>query len=336
MLYTDINFRAFVAFGGSNVTYDSFIPIPEIDRQDADISLFFLASNDIYYLGPVSDPLYSANIQVDDHWEADYYATVLGCIDQFQLCNPSNYHCTSETSMTSAMDGISKLNFTSRQEHTAYRLSAASTYLTMFNNVDGRGISALQASATLWERSQIALPNNQWMIEVSSWMAVSMARLQQSVVEYAAGPSIMPPGSQIISDNSPEGIAACRGQKIRSSTGIISFSMLGIAIILIVGWIFIVTSLVMSTVVKFLRRTFRKGEHKPLHWVLDDTFQMQRLAYEEAGQGTWTGGSSAIPVTAPGDRIGLPKGADRHHPRLSKPLEKTNSDASDALLETVV
>lgn len=159
-----------------------------------------------------------------------------------------------------------------------------------------------------------------------------MARLQQNVVEYVVGPSMVPPGSKVFNEHTPQEIASCRGQKIRSWSGTMSFSMLGVAIILIVGLIFIVTGLVIDTIVEFLRRTFRKGEHKPLHWVLDDTFQMQRLAYEEAGQGTWTGGSSAIPVTAPGDRIGLPKGADRHHPRLSKPLEKTNGDAADAPL----
>lgn len=168
MLHTDLDFRAVMSLGGYNGTDRVFIPIPELDRQDADVSLFFLAANDIWYTRPVSDPLYSANIPVNDFWEADYYVTILGCIDQFQLCNPSNHYCISETSSKSAMDGIPKLNFTSRQEFTAQRLTLVVSDLTMYNIVQGRGINALQASATLFERFQMALPNNQWMIEISS------------------------------------------------------------------------------------------------------------------------------------------------------------------------
>jgi hypothetical protein len=70
-------------------------PIPEFSRSDADISLFFLAPNNVFYIYPNSDPMFSANIETNFthpsalesgnitqvYWEADYFIYVMGCTD---------------------------------------------------------------------------------------------------------------------------------------------------------------------------------------------------------------------------------------------------------------
>ena len=55
-----------------------------------------------------------------------------------------------------------------------------------------------------------------------------------------------------------------------------------------------------------------------MQWTLDGKLQLQRLAYEEAGQGHWNGGASSVPVTRKNDLLGIPEGVDTTHPRLGR------------------
>lgn len=153
------------------------------------------------------------------------------------------------------------------------------------------------------------------MTEVSTWFAVSMAKLQQKVIEYATGPDYIPDGMYL---RRPVELQEkmCKNQIVMSSSGTISFSVLGIAIILILGAALIITSLLLPSVIGLLRTWLRWKQYKSLQWTLDEKLQLQRLAYEEAGQGHWRGGASSVPVTRENDLIGIPEGVDLTHPRL--------------------
>lgn len=152
-----------------------------------------------------------------------------------------------------------------------------------------------------------------------------MAKLQQLVVQYATGPAYVPEGYTIIGPLSKEEKDLCNNQIIRSTSGVISFSVLGIAIILIVGTVLIVTSLLLDTVIPFMRRKTDWNEYKSLHWVLDGTLQLQRLAYEEAGQGQWSGGAGSVPILLNSAKIGLPRNVNMAHPRLSHKAEQAGT-----------
>ena len=200
---------------------------------------------------------------------------------------------------------------------TALRLDLITEYLTTYYSVNSRGANALRASETVNGLDQIFLPNNQWMIEVSTWFAVSMAKLQQRVISYATGPGYIPDAMYL---SRPVEIEEkmCKNQIVRSSSGTISFSVLGLAIIVIIGAALISTSIVLSTVVGILRRWLKWKEYKGLQWTLDEKLQLQRLAYEEAGQGHWSGGADSVPLMKNGDLIGVPEGVDTTHPRLGR------------------
>lgn len=79
-----------------------------------------------------------------------------------------------------------------------------------------------------------------------------MAKLQQLALQYATGPFIVPDASFIVRPANADEQAACDSQKMRSPAGTISFSVIGIAIILIVGAISVFTNLVLDTVVGFV------------------------------------------------------------------------------------
>lgn len=49
---------------------------------------------------------------------------------------------------------------------------------------------------------------------------------------------------------------------------------------------------------------------------MDETLQLQRLAHEELGLGTWTGCDKDVPVTARFERLGVLDVTERTHPRL--------------------
>lgn len=157
------------------------------------------------------------------------------------------------------------------------------------------------------------------MIEVDSWFAVGMAKLQQLVVQYAAGSSVVLDGTYVEKPRDAIGKAMCRAQKVRNGAGgNISFSVVGVGIILVVGTALIVMNLFLDIFVGFLQRKLGVlgGDYKRLSWVVDDKLQLQRMAYEEVGMGVWRGGADAVPVTRLGDRFALPREVDSQHPRL--------------------
>ena len=82
----------------------------------------------------------------------------------------------------------------------------------------------------------------------------------------------------------------------------------------------------------FIRRKLHWKDHKTLQWTLDEKLQLQRLAYEEAGQGRWSGGTNAVPVTAMGDKFGMPGGVDKAHPRLGR-VDRQSTTHGDGVPE---
>ena len=212
-----------------------------------------------------------------------------------------------------------KLDFNEAQFGTAIRMSLALGPMNTYNSVVSRGANALLASESLYDNFQIALPPTQWMTEVSNWFAVSMAKLQQKTIEFATGPEYIPKGAQWTSLGHGDKYQArlCKNQKIRTFNDTTSFSVLGVAIILVVGSILILTNLILEPILGFIRKTLKWKDYKSLQWTVDGKLQLQRLAYEGAGQGQWSGGSSSVPVTRRGDLLGMPVGVDKRHPRFN-------------------
>ncbi|CAD6580761.1 MAG: hypothetical protein ASARMPRED_000319 [Alectoria sarmentosa] len=315
-----------VYFAGAST--NAWKPVDALNRTDADVSLFLLAPNSVFYEAPVTDPFYAATapsqpINLDGsnltYYTSNQLVYALACTDQHQYCNPTNKQCTPLTSVTLASHSVreNKISLNQAQMVTVSRLDLITYFLTTFYSVHSRGANALRASETVNDLDQVALPNNQWMTEVSSWFAVSMAKLQQRVIQYATGPGYIPDGMYLSKPTKMQE-KMCKNQFVKSSRGTISFSVLGLAIILILGATLISTSLMLATVMEFLRQWLKWKDYKSLQWTLDGKLQLQRLAYEEAGQGHWSGGANSVTLMKKGDLIGVPEGVDTKHPRLGR------------------
>lgn len=166
------------------------------------------------------------------------------------------------------------------------------------------------------------------MIEVESWFATGLARLQQSVVQYATGSPNVIEGAYISKPTEAFSQMMCDNQQVRSTNNAMNFSTLGVVIILIVGGLLITTSLILDTLVGFIQRKRNMRDYQRVQWALDEKLQLQRLAYEEAGMGTWSGGTSVVPVTKFGEKFGMPPDVDRDHPRIGRKGTGSNADPS--------
>ncbi|KAI9812584.1 MAG: hypothetical protein M1827_004573 [Pycnora praestabilis] len=334
-----------VAFAGAymsaGVDESTFNPIPQLNRTDGDVNLVFLSSNALY-TQPVDDPIFYAQQKTNDsqgdgvfYYVADLQepTTVLACVEQHQVCNPalpSKTGCTSLTGILLVNDLLSSLDLNDRQLATVELLRQALGSNLVNDVTQTLETSSLLATNTLSGIVSAGLPKNQWTIEVSNWFAIVMANSQRLVVEYATGPSNLAYMKYVQEPTTTEGQTMCTNMKIRS-TGHISFSILALAVVFAIGIVIIGISIVLDSVVGYIQNWKKKGEYRRMNWILDGTLQLQRMAYEGNGLGTWQNCADEIPVTKLGERFRLPLGYDREHPTLGTPADNRSVEMNPFL-----
>jgi hypothetical protein len=76
--------------------YSAFEPIPELNRTDADVTVWVL-HNRVSYTDTVLDPWFKSttnfSLGTANLWRADMTLAVLGCTEQYQFCN-TDQKCT--------------------------------------------------------------------------------------------------------------------------------------------------------------------------------------------------------------------------------------------------
>lgn len=254
----------------------------------------------------------------------------MACADQYQYCNGDdgdndNTKCTPLTGYDQAWASLnsSAMGLNDAQYTVASRIALSSRALSTFHSIGGRGAQALRAQDTIYDRvQQIPLPDDQWKVELQSWFAVSMARLQHAMVEYAApstSKEAMPVGAYLQEPLDAASHAMCNSQKVSLEGETVSFSVLGVAVILAVGTAVVLIYLLLQPLVGWIQRRMKLGEYRRVRWVMDDKMQVQRMAFEEAGMGgTWTNLDGSVPVTQGRDVFGDLSDVDFNAPRLGK------------------
>ena len=144
-----------IYFPGGPPVWD---PIAPFKRTDADVSLHFLAQTNVVYTRPVHDPLFSATtaMPMSDNltmWLPDRNVSVLGCIDQYRICNSHHGACTPLSGVIALEDAITKIGLNDAQLATAFRLHNAAqrspTWLNGFH-LGADGMFSLSTSRTLY------------------------------------------------------------------------------------------------------------------------------------------------------------------------------------------
>lgn len=125
-------------------------------------------------------------------------------------------------------------------------------------------------------------------------------------------------------------------QKI-TSDAYVSFSMFGLCFMFTMGILAIAASLTAEPILSCLDRRAGRHRYSHLEWRSNGVLQLQRLAYEGAGTGTWTRTTECVPLTKPDEYLALLDASDPGHTRLVAPVasskvlssRKTSSDADD-------
>jgi len=338
---------ALTASAGTAQVTGTFEPVPALNTTDADLSLLFIAANSVYYSEPCGDPIFSANTYYSSNtsnvflegYYPDYWVSVLGCSEQYRICNPNTNQCTPSQGLMQLSRAFDEneggLDINVLQNAVANRLLRVLQVSNVYYATFARLGAALQASETLSTLSQRYLPPNQWHIEVGSWFDAGLARLQQRTQEYATGPANVQRGSYVLAPD-PSLLAdipyraMCYSQLVNDSSDTMSFSVLGMGILFGVGAMIVFTSLTIDTIVGWIQLKLQKGLHARTEWLVNDKLEMQRLLFEEMKLGQWDD-SKRLPVTFKGQSfVGV---ADRHLNGMLKGQADHEDGATAELVE---
>ncbi|KAI1364789.1 hypothetical protein F5Y08DRAFT_353259 [Xylaria arbuscula] len=319
-------------------------------RNDADLVLIFLSGDGVvfsqysddewYYLNP--DPI-TIFLDGPSTVPTRLYiptepASPLGCTSQYQFCNtaiPGTSGCGPLASLRDAIAGASPLfdityaefqNNSVRGETAARFLYFTNMYFSsaaanIGDILEHLGATALTSQRSLQAFIQGPIASNQWQQDVAHWWDISMAIQQSQSLDQAYSPDdpeILP---LRFNYSAPEFKKLCTNQKIRT-TAYASFSMFGLSFTATVGLLLTLISYLLEPISGWLHK--RKGYNKYPHleWTTNSTLQLQRLAHEELGFGTWSEGTETIPVTKPGQLLGSLDISDPKHPVLCRPTDE--------------
>ena len=305
-------------------------------REDADVTLAFLSANSIPYIAPVDDHWYSAHsnpydvvvdaIELGDTaggnatgtiFFRDRAVSVLACTEQFQICAPgSTPECTSLTGSDLVYDSVANLTLNDAQSATL-NVFSGNFENGIYNFILLLGPSALLAKNSKFGSVQGLLPSNQWILEVESWNQILLANFQRLVLEYATGPSDPVVLPLLVPPNGTYEEQLCHNQRARSRQAQ-NFSVLAIGIIIGLGLLITCIDLGLHRLTSYIQHEKDLKDYRRLVWKSDGLLQLQRMAYEEAGLGTWERCTKHTPVTAQGQTLALLDVDDPEHPRLRR------------------
>ncbi|KAI0435284.1 hypothetical protein F5Y09DRAFT_349536 [Xylaria sp. FL1042] len=329
-------------------------PQTGLRRPDADIFLIFLSGNGVQTASPTNDSWYRSNVpsvhQIAEEgrdgvaiaYVPEEAGSPLGCASQVQVCKgPSgeNNSCTVLGSTTDAWTGAAALFGVKETNLSEYQSfdpliamyaddEDASRYFWLagiYANYPSAitqpilklGYQSLDSYKNYFSGVQGQLEDDQWKLDVTSWWNISMALQQASFVDSAFGPTY--PGIYQLKQNATNAgqKSICQNQKILS-TRYTSVSLFGLYFTYIIGVLIIIISFVLEPILSCAQKRWKYQEYENLEWISNETLHLQRLAYDECGQGTWSNCTESIPVTDADEFLGPLDVTDLEHPKLNK------------------
>ncbi|KAF3035270.1 hypothetical protein E8E11_003585 [Didymella keratinophila] len=318
-------------------------PIQQLSLSNGSLSLLFLDASDIVYYNSTEDPWFSATTSAADSflsWSkarrpfiADEPVGVMGCAVRRFYCNPALPEAAT------CVDGFAEYNKTQdtitkiwpdvREQSKMRAIISALTnrgvgYLDLHYAIPS--VPTLLARNTVLGNLQTApLPIDHWKDEREYLFQASLADMQSAVVEHARGLDL---GQGIFCNNATSCYRSCKSQKIRSSSHY-SFSAWTLGTVVIAGCILILISTFAEELLGFLIRVPKFQTKKLIYslaeWQAGSTLQLQRLAHKSLGLGHWARTDEAIPVTQPGELLGVLDITNIKHARIIAQSEELNA-----------
>ncbi|GKT43472.1 uncharacterized protein ColSpa_03653 [Colletotrichum spaethianum] len=291
-------------------------PIDALALDHRDVTLLFIAPNSVIHLEPNNDPVFGANIPIelgdgDVAYRPDRYVSPIACVDRHRICNPNNGVCTAPRGGTETIRsargqdiGLNAVQLASVDRIGFY--FAASTFNHL---IWTRTQSFLKAQELVADLTQMALPSNQWQIEMESLFAENLAKLQHYMLEYVSGPSLAVRGTvgkawettEVFSEAEEDYQLAhegmCHKQRIKDSQGTINFSVVGLSLLLGLGTVFVAFSYLLEFITQCFQKVTGLGIEKAKRWERDENLQVMRMLFELKDAGVWKGSTDSFPTT---------------------------------------
>ncbi|KAI0543935.1 hypothetical protein F4679DRAFT_76121 [Xylaria curta] len=358
VLFTDINYKlnAVVAVVKNRTLLDNnpdFLPLDVLSRANADTYLIFLSGNGVVFSEHTDDIWYNVSKMATDVpitqvgeavTERVYFprapASPLACADQHQFCTTDHpTGCSPLASMRDAVASAALLfnttydeiaNSTAATEKAARFTYFANPFFALSRHVAGvlgqLGPRALLSQQNLLVGFQGPLASNQWQLDVAHWWDISMAVAQALYLDssYGLGDPALEKSRQ--NYTTPEFDNVCQNQKIKN-TAYTSLSIFGLVLTYLAGFLLVVISYLVEPTSAWLQKRGSYWQYKHLEWTTNSTLQLQRLAHEGIGQGTWSKGAETIPSTKKDEYLGLLDISNLEHPML-RPIDKQEDSPS--------
>lgn len=194
------------------------MPKPELQRPDGDLELMFLSGNGVHFDKKMADEWYRATVpstkaQIStlkdpiDLYDFETAASPMGCVRQWQWCNPSlppDRACGPLASYYDAYVGAAPLFGITAEEMGRDRPSAADPRGSAVNWADmilrsnpqqlndfvlyARS-GALASKGLVFSAVALGLPDDQWKRDVVKWWNMVMATWQMAYVSVVRGPN---------------------------------------------------------------------------------------------------------------------------------------------------
>ncbi|KAI1734566.1 hypothetical protein F4680DRAFT_453841 [Xylaria scruposa] len=325
-----------------------FEPIKPLFRDDADTYIIFLLGNGVQYTLPAADAWYQvaatpsrgSSVSTDTVSPNTVYlpsqpASPLACADQYQFCNtalPEDRRCGPLASLVDAISeaaplfgtqyfdyftsgpgaGNAKTESEARFNYFASRFGTRTSINILLTQLGSMG---LISQRNLLGGLQGPLAPNQWQLDISHLWNISMALQQIALVDMAYGPTDPGTLQTWINFTSPALQEICDSQKIHS-TAYGSFSIFGLFLTLLLGFLVTLISYLLEPVSSYLCKKRGYDEYAHLEWTTNATLQLQRLAHDEVGSGTWSQCLRRIPHTKANELLACLDITDPAHPVL--------------------
>jgi hypothetical protein len=270
----------------------------------------------------IKDPWFSANRpfqnvegKSDKYYLRDDPGRVVGCYSRMQYCNPdasSDRKCTelgARLPMTDSADALWQ-NDVQKSLFGWFIKGGDRQVYTPSSFLDGEALLASRGT------EEAAFPDNQWELEFEHWFQYILASKQRAMVELAVGPTNPTIRRHYIHPNTTSKKLECRSQKFRSEA-YTSFSVLGLFIILITSFFVILLSELLPWLTT--RKQLKHSPFKSIEWTMNETLQLQRLAHEGIGAGTWRRACSDYPITKDDQTPATLDITNRAHPKFIPP-----------------
>ncbi|KAH8731499.1 hypothetical protein GQ44DRAFT_604872 [Phaeosphaeriaceae sp. PMI808] len=283
-----------------------FNPISDFHLTDADVTLLSIF-NKARYNGKVDDALFNAQVPIDggEQWFSPTTdLDILGCTEQYQFCNTQKQKCTNLTGLYATQNSINRgdLALSKRQMATFSVMWQAGWAMSLQWAVKILSSRVLLAQEWLFTSTSIGsswLPGDQWQQEAFNIHNLSLSIFQHRVNQHSTPETFeirqgVNASKLIDTPTDPDVLALCERQRILSGRHY-SVSVLGMAIILCVGSLLVITDQAIEAVwARFFTAPWQLEKRE--EWTQTGTLQLHRQALEARGIGTWDRTNRDFPV----------------------------------------